>query len=112
MRSGFTLSELLVALVVFAVGGLGLVAISTVVARQVADGATQTIAAVAGQTVLDSLISSTCRGAGSGSAAINGVTIDWTAADSGDAALVRETIAFPTTRGRRQSTIEAFLACE
>src|SRR5262245_36811646 len=79
MRTGFTIVELLVAIVVFTVGVIALAATSGLVAAGVGDGGRLTGAAHAARTVLDSLGATPCGKVASGSALREGVTIQWSA---------------------------------
>src|SRR6478735_3615827 len=87
MRPAFTIVELLVAIVVFTIGLVALAATSGLVAAGVGDGGRLT-AADAARTVLDSLGATSCGRVVGGSAAGEGVAIQWSATRDSTAAHV------------------------
>ena len=78
LRSGFTLVEMMVAVVILAVGLLALVSTSGYVARQVGGGAQQGIAASVIQSRVETLRSIPCDSIKTGNAVTRRVTERWT----------------------------------
>jgi prepilin-type N-terminal cleavage/methylation domain-containing protein len=76
-RSGFTIVEILVAIVVLVVGVLGLASSSAVVSRLIGGGAQQALAANVAQSRFEILRSRPCATIVNGSASARGVTEQW-----------------------------------
>ena len=83
---GFTLLEVLVALVILSTGILGLAANAALVSRLVGDGSRLTIAATVATARLEQLRALPCAGVASGMAVTRGIEERWTAAPIGSAA--------------------------
>ncbi|HXE58144.1 MAG TPA: prepilin-type N-terminal cleavage/methylation domain-containing protein [Gemmatimonadales bacterium] len=118
-ESGFTLVEVLVAVVVLAIGILGLVGTSAVVTRMVGQGKRTTNAAqVAGRRVeaLRQLAKTTtppCTALASGSATLGGgVSEQWVVSGSGRSRTVRAIVRYPGGRGRTLTdTVTTIIFC-
>jgi prepilin-type N-terminal cleavage/methylation domain-containing protein len=82
-RSGFTLLEVLVALVILGTGILGLAGSAALVSRLVGDGSRLTLAATVATGRIEYLRSLGCNGASSGSAVTRGIEERWTVAPRG-----------------------------
>ena len=110
-RVGFTLIELVVALFVFAVGGLGLVATSAVIGRELGANATRERAARIAANRLE-ILAAGCRNATSGSETIGRIESEWSVGfpDSSRISLV-ESVTYPTRRGGRTDIYRAILPC-
>lgn len=78
LAGGFTLVELVVAVVILSVGVLGLAATAAVVARHVAGGGQQTLAAHLAQARLEVVASEPCRAGAFGPVSTRGVVERWT----------------------------------
>ena len=111
MRSGFTLVELLVAIVILTIGLLALAATAGMVASHVGDGGRLTGAAHAARTVVDSLSAQPCARLTSGTSALGGVTIAWTVRADSAVATVDVTVGSTMRRGRRRDTFQAVVPC-
>src|SRR5688500_12664371 len=83
---GFTLLEVLVALVILSTGILGLAANAALVSRLVGDGSRLTIAATVATARLEQLRALPCARVASGMAVTRGIEEGWTAAPMGPAA--------------------------
>ncbi|NUQ20772.1 MAG: prepilin-type N-terminal cleavage/methylation domain-containing protein [Gemmatimonadaceae bacterium] len=105
LRRGFTIVELLVAMMVFAVGVLGLAATTATVARLMGSASRQTIAATVAQSRIEKLRARSCAALASGSETVRGVTSSWTVvvATRGDS--ITETVTFPTARGTTRTRV-------
>jgi prepilin-type N-terminal cleavage/methylation domain-containing protein len=88
-RSGFTLMELMVALVILSVGILGLAASSGIVMRMIGGGTHQTVAANVAQARFESLRSLSCGRITGGSASSRNVEEVWTVTPVGPVAAPR-----------------------
>ena len=88
-RSGFTLMELMVALVILSVGILGLAASSGIVMRMIGGGTHQTVAANVAQARFESLRSLSCGRITGGSASSRNVQEVWSVTPVGPVAAPR-----------------------
>ena len=117
-RAGFTLVELMVAILVMAVGVLGLAGTAVAVARLTGGATQQTIAANVAATRFEQLRSSPCASIKTGSATTRGVSEKWVVTSVGTVAGVStydvvDTLAF-TTRNRRtpaQQVYRSYVRC-
>lgn len=110
-RAGFTLVELLVAMMVFAVGMLALVASAATVTRMMGGARRQTIAAAIAQSRIERLRASPCSTLTSGADTVRGVVSTWTVQSGTRSVNVSETVIYPTTRGNRTRTYKTTLSC-
>ena len=111
-RAGFTLVELLVAMMVFAVGMLGLAATAASVTRMMGGARRQTIASTVAQARLEKLRSSPCASLTSGSETVRGITNTWTITAVTRGVDVRDSVSFPSSRNtRRWKVYRTTLSC-
>jgi Tfp pilus assembly protein PilV len=104
--AGFTLIETIVALVLFQIGMLALVATTGVAARDLADAVLRRRASAVARNRAEALIASACRGAASGSAVLPGGLLEvWRVDAAGDSRAVVDSIDVPLPRGRRTSVV-------
>ena len=121
MRPAFTIVELLVAIVVFTIGLIALAATSGLVAAHVGDGGRLTAAAhafveaevdvYAARTVLDSLGAQRCDAIIAGSAAHDGIAVEWTAARDSDAVQVDLIAGAMLRHGTRRDAYKLVVPC-
>lgn len=111
MRSGFTIVELLVAIVILTIGLIALAGTAGIVASHVGDGGRLTSAAHAARSVIDSLATRPCGSLTSGTAARGGIVVGWTVTVDSTAAMVELRVGSPLRRGRRQDSYEAVIPC-
>jgi len=111
MRPAFTIVEMLVAIVVFTIGLVALAATSGLVAGHVGDGGRLTAAAHAARTVLDSLGASGCDAIVGGSAARDGVALQWVVSRDSSAAQVELTVGAALRRGSRRDVYSLVVPC-
>jgi prepilin-type N-terminal cleavage/methylation domain-containing protein len=110
-RQGFSLIELLVALVLLS-GGLAVAAgVSRHAMRAVAAGGRRSVAATLAAGNLDSLASMPCANRGAGASSRRGVTLTWSVLDSAGASFVQQTVAFVGGSGLVTRTFETLLPC-
>ena len=110
-RAGYTLIELIVALLLFSVGGLGLVATSAVIGRELLGNAIRERAGRIAASRLE-ILAAECSGATAGRETIGGITSDWSVSfpDSSHVNLL-ESVTYTTRRGTRTDIYRAMLPC-
>ncbi|HSA57071.1 MAG TPA: prepilin-type N-terminal cleavage/methylation domain-containing protein [Gemmatimonadaceae bacterium] len=109
---GFTLPEVLLAVLLFAVGFLGLVSSATAIAAQVAGARELARAALLAGTALDSLRASPCAGVTGGVRVQGRATLTWTAAVAPGTVAIRASLTLPGRSGPRRWDLETLLPCE
>ena len=113
MRQAFTLAEVLVAILVFAIGILGLASSGAFIAVQAGDARAITDGAVLAGRVLDSLRSIPCASVASGQVTHSPATVRWTASPASRTIAVDASLELTGRRGtRHQWFITALLPCE
>ena len=119
-RSGFTLVEALVAVVVVGVGILALMSASSSVTRMIGRGKMETRAALAASRRLEVLRSAAggtsprCANpafTSGGPIMVGGVAEKWEVAASGKVRPVRVTVTYLTVRGLRTASLETRITC-
>lgn len=119
-RLGFTLIEVLVAVLVLGVGIVALVGSSATVTRMIGRGKVETRAAQAASGRMETLrlaayaSSPPCSDPGfvSGGPVLSGsMTESWRVATTGRVRKVRVTVTYLTIRGLREATLETALTC-
>jgi prepilin-type N-terminal cleavage/methylation domain-containing protein len=109
--AGYTLIELIVALLLFTIGGLALVATSALVGRQMNTNAVRERAGRMATSRLE-ILGAQCRDAASGSEAFQQIESEWSVALLDSARLnVVESISYPAAEGRRTELFHAVLPC-
>ena len=110
-RAGYTLIELIVALLVFTVGGLGLVATSAVIGRELLSNAIRDRAGRLAASRLETLAAE-CLTATAGKEMVGGINSEWSVGfpDSSRVSLL-ESVTYTTRRGRRTDIYRATLPC-
>ncbi len=111
-RAAFTLPEVLLAIMIFAIGILGLASTATFIAAQTGDARRLLDAAEAAGARLDSLRAIPCATLAPGLAPFPGGTIAWTVSTTPRSRAVRLTLT--TVRGARTNTflLDALLPCD
>ncbi|HJU74909.1 MAG TPA: prepilin-type N-terminal cleavage/methylation domain-containing protein [Gemmatimonadaceae bacterium] len=111
-RPGFTLLEVLVALVLFAAVLLGIVASGQVILARLYESDLRLRAALSSQSVLDSLRSTACARLASGGGTNGILATAWAITDGRDVARVDLTVTVPQRRAAsRTSAITSLLQC-
>lgn len=110
--NGFTLPEVLLAILLFAVGFLGLVSSATAIASQVGDARELARAALLAGSLFDSLRASPCAGVSGGTRVQGRATITWTATPAVNAVSVQASLALPGRGVPRQWALETLLPCD
>jgi prepilin-type N-terminal cleavage/methylation domain-containing protein len=110
-QAGYTLIELIVALLVFTVGALGLVATSAVIGRELSANAARERAGRIAAARLE-ILAAQCRGATAGGETITGIRSEWSVGfpDSSRVSLI-ESVTYPTRGGRRTDIYRVAMPC-
>ena len=111
LRDGFTLVEIIIALVVFTTGALGLAAGSAVVAREIGTNGVRSDAARLARSRQE-IVLSACRSAQSGTEARGALTSTWTVSPIEPTAVtLTGTVVYATARGVRTEPYALSLQC-
>ena len=110
-RHGFTVIEMIIAIMVMSIGIMGLAGTARYVAMQMGNGRTQTIAATFATKIADSLSARRCAAIASGSQTKRGVTITWTVADSIRTKWVTEQVQYKTKSGPKTVNYLTVIQC-
>jgi Tfp pilus assembly protein PilV len=111
LRTGFTLSEIIVAFFLFTVGGLALAATSAVIGLELTANATRERAGRIAASRLE-ILGAECRSARAGSEIVGRIESEWSVdfPDSSHVSLL-ESVSFPTRRGSRTDVYRVTLPC-
>lgn len=111
-RAGFTLVELIVAMLMLTIGLLGLAGVGAVVLKQMKGGTHQTIAASIAQSRFEQFEGDPCSSIVGGTATVRGMQESWTVAAVGlRAKTIRDTVTFAASNGTRKVGIHTVVAC-
>ena len=111
LRAGYTLVELIVALLLFAVGGLALASTSAVIGRALnVDVFRERAARMASRRI--EILAASCRDATDGNEIAPPISSAWTVSrpDAGHID-VSETVSFPGSSGRRTDSYRGLVSC-
>lgn len=109
--TGYTLIEIVIALLLFTIGGLALVSTSALIARATnADGIRERAGRIAASRL--EILSSECQGAVSGRETLQQVESQWSVAllDSVRIGVIEE-VSFPTSEGQQTLRFDLILPC-
>jgi prepilin-type N-terminal cleavage/methylation domain-containing protein len=111
-RDGYTLVELVVALLLFAIGGLALTSTSAVIGRQLNSNTVRDQAGRIATSRLE-ILRAQCRAASTGSETLQRIRSEWTVSfpDPARVSLV-ESVTYETWSGRRTDIYRATAPCE
>ena len=107
---GYTLIEIVVAILIFTIGALALAAGSAVIGRTMTVNGHRDNATRIATSRLER-IRAQCHGAGSGADSANGVRSVWNVTTSPSSVKVIETVSYQTPAGMRSETFQASFAC-
>jgi prepilin-type N-terminal cleavage/methylation domain-containing protein len=110
-RRGYTLLELIVALLLFAVGGLALAGTSAVLGRALnVDAVRERAARIAAAQI--EMLAAGCKGAAGGHEDLGQIRSDWSVSrPDSNRVDVKETVSYFASNGRRTDTYRALLGC-
>lgn len=110
-RAGLTLIEVIVAILLFTIGSLGLAAASATIARQMAANVMRSRSALAARTRDETAHSLPCSAVFSGSILRNGLREDWTVR-SGQQTTLEQTIQRGSVSGIIPDHFESAIPCD
>ncbi len=110
-KIGYTLIEIVVALLLFAIGGLALVTTSAVIGRAMNTNAVRERAARMAASRLE-ILGAACHRAASGRETFRQIESDWSVAPLDSVRLsVVESVRYPAPQGRRTDLFRVVLPC-
>ena len=111
-QAGFTLIELVLALVLVAFGLLALCATSAIVTREIGSAGNRVAAATAARNRVEWLILTPCASLVSGAAAhVHGVREWWTIERTGHTVVLRDSVVISTPSGAKSLVLESGRVC-
>ena len=111
-RRGFSIPELLAAVVILAIGVLGLAGSSAVMSRQMTAGAQQTVASQVAESRFESLRGQACAGLVSGNADTRGVREAWVITPAANKTVRAEvTVSFTAGQSQKVRVYTSGLTC-
>ena len=110
-RHGFTVIEMIIAIMVMSIGIMGLAGTARYVAMQMGNANNQTVAATFATKVADSLSARRCAAIVGGTQTKRGVTITWTVADSSRTKWVTEQVQYKTKSGPKTLNYLTVIQC-
>ena len=111
MRTGLTIVELLIAIVILTIGILALAGTAGLLSAHVGDGGRLTAAAHAARSTLDSLRGVSCASLTGGSAVRGSITLGWSVTRDSLSAEIEVTVGSPLRRQSRRDTYRATVPC-
>jgi prepilin-type N-terminal cleavage/methylation domain-containing protein len=114
---GFTMIELIIAIVILSVGILGMVGTAGLVSRMIGQGKRNTRAAAVGMQRMETLrqvaksTTPRCTALAGGNATTNGVAETWTVTGTGRSRRLRIILAYQTNSGTLTDTVITVVRC-
>jgi type II secretion system protein I len=108
---GFTIVELLVAVVIFSVGLLALAGTASVILTTLTSTQSRTIAAGVAESRFEQVRATACAARASGSTRTRGITESWTLDRLARADDVTVAVTFPSNHQSRTERFRSFLPC-
>lgn len=110
-RAGFTLVELMVAMLIFTIGILALASTAGVVVRQMGDSGRMSVAASVAKSRVERLRLAPCAVAVTDSAKTRGVSEVWRLTPMTRSSQIDVTITYTTKRGSRSQSYRSMVPC-
>ena len=110
-RGGFTLIEVVVAIVMLAAGALALAGTAAVTARRMAESARRSSAVSMARSRAEVSMASPCASLASGSETVRGVQSSWVAAVALASTELNQRVSYPTSRGERSDDFVTAAQC-
>ena len=110
-RTGFTLIEVVIAIVVLGTGALALAGSAAVTVRRMAEAARHAAAVSMARTRAESSLASPCGSLASGSEISRGIRSDWVVRGGAASTELSQRVSYPTTRGERSDDFVTAAPC-
>ena len=110
-RAGFTLVEVIVAMLIFTVGLLAMAGTAGMVVRQMGDSNRMTVASAVARSRIEQLRLAPCTLGMSGSATTRGVTEAWRLTPMVRSSRIDVTVSFTTKNGTRSQSYRSMVPC-
>ena len=110
-RSGFTVVEVMIAMLVLSIGVLAMTATATMVQRQMGSAQQQSLAAFTAQTRFEQLRSVNCQTITSGSGTNRTVSEAWVKKDTARAVILTDSVTYTTHYGQRVQVYSTIVPC-
>ena len=110
-RGGFTLVEVMVAMLIFTIGLLGLATTSAVVIKQMGDAGRMGVASTIAQSRIEKLRIANCKASSTGADTTRGVVASWTVTPQTRSARIDVTVSYNTRRGLRSQSYRSTVPC-
>jgi prepilin-type N-terminal cleavage/methylation domain-containing protein len=110
-RGGFTLIEVVIAIVLLAVGALALAGTAAVTARRMAESARRGSAVSMARSRAETSMASPCASLASGSETVRGVQSAWVATLAAASTELSQRVSYPTSRGDRSDDFLTAAPC-
>jgi len=110
-EGGFTIIEVVVAIIVLTIGVLGLASTAATVTRMVAQGQRYSNATTLAAQRFEILRSTACASMVDGSSTSGTYSVAWTVAASGTGKEVTVIVTSPKTGGTRADTVSSYITC-
>ena len=111
IRAGFTLIELMVAMLIFTIGILGLASTAGVVVKQMGDSGRMSVAAAVARSRIEQLRLAPCGVATNDSAKTRGVAEAWRLTPMTRSSQIDVTVRFTTKQGVRTQSYRSMVPC-
>ena len=109
---GFTLIEVVVAVVILAVGALALAGSAAVTVRRMSEAARRSSGVTMVRSRAEAAVASTCGSLASGSETVRGVRSDWVVSVGAVSAELSQRVSYPTHRGTRSDDFLTAAPCQ
>ena len=111
IRHGFTLIEVIVAMVILATGVLALAGSAALTVRRMAEATRRTTAVSMARTRAESSLALPCGSLSSGSETVRGVRSEWVVSPGVGSAELSQRVSYPTFRGERSDDFLTAAPC-
>lgn len=111
-RSGFTLLEAVLSLLVFSVGALGLAATTASITRSLTLSSVRERSARIAAARIETLRSLTCAAINSGTESLNGITSSWSTTVTGSRVSVTEAVSYRLGAQSRTDSYTSIFGCK
>jgi prepilin-type N-terminal cleavage/methylation domain-containing protein len=114
---GFTIIEILIAVVILSIGVMGMVGAAGLASRMIGQGKRNTQAAIVAQQRMEIIreqalsTNPRCTALANGTATTTGVTENWRITGAGRSRRVRIIVTYPTNRGTAVDTVHSVVGC-